>query len=252
MPVCRLCTLNVPSFVKSHIYPRALNQPLGTPAAPLAVVMRTGGVTKSQTGIYESFLCDPCEALFSEPERHFISFVRQLDYGQPTIDSLGTLLARHYSQSQANPKFLRLYANSLLLRTHLANHKFFETVRLGSHYDRLRSLVTKNDVGSDCDFSLLLFRYTGPLGRPARSPQRIKLGEANGLLLSPPGIQLLIKVDKRPLPRDLEHLAVKEGRDVTVIHHPTTNRDFAQTIDLTNPFRGSISRILKQPSRKPA
>jgi len=249
MRECRLCLQKVPSLVKSHIYPRALNHAPGTSGAPLAIVMQTGDVKKSQAGIYEAFLCQRCESIFSEPERHFISFVRDLDAGEPIVDAQGRMIARKYTQRQADPRSLRLYANSLLLRAHLSTHEFFRSTDLGSHYERLKSFVVRNEIGDDDDFSLLLFRYTGLVGRPARSPQRIKIGDANAMILSPPGLRLYIKVDKRPLRGELREAMVKAGQELLVVHQETTRENFAQAFALTEPVRDNISRILARPKR---
>lgn len=245
MHECRLCLQKVSSLVKSHIYPRALNQPFGTSGEPLAVVTREG-VKKSHMGIYESFLCQSCEALFSEPERHFVNFVRQIESGRPIHHLDGKLLARQYTQQQANPRLLRLYANSLLLRAHLTTHDFFRNVKLGTHYERLKSLVLRNEPGSGEDFSLLLLRLTGPAGSTARAPQKTRLGHANGVILAPPRIQLYIKVDQRPLANGLRYGMVTEGQEIIVSHRETSRDDLAHTIALTDPHRDGISRILKR------
>ncbi|MCD7099132.1 hypothetical protein [Stenotrophomonas sp. MMGLT7] len=223
-----------------------MNQPQGVSGAPLAVISRTEGVRKSQTGIYEAFLCQSCESIFNAPDRHFIDFVRRLDHGRAVIDrASGQIKARLYGPDQADPRLLRLFANSLLLRAHLTNDPFFKSVHLGGRYDRVKALVLGEIAGGDDEFSVLLMRLEGVLGRPGRSPVRAKVGGVNGYWFGLPGLRMYIKADWRPMKRPVRDAQVRCGTPVVVFHREATHKDLQETLDLTDPFAERISRILR-------
>lgn len=245
MPICRLCHVEVPSLVKSHIYPKALNYPPGVSGDTLAIISRDSGVKKSASGIYERFLCEQCEQLFSGPEAHFIRFVHSLNDGQVAgYAPSGEMLGRVYSLKQADPAILRLYVNSLLLRAHLAQDEFFATVDIGHHYDRLRTLVLNRDPGDDQEFAFHLFRVNSVLGDAGYEPLRTRIDGINGYILGPPRIRIFVKVDRRPLSRALYDGCIRVGAPVTLIYKEIDSQEFQVMHELINPHHAQISRVL--------
>ena len=244
MPTCRLCLREVDSLVESHIYPRALNHRQGS-SGPLAVVPRVGRVSKSQIGLYENFLCLPCERLFDDCDRHFVEFTRRLEFNavsrirhQPSGDVVVSLY-------EADGAKLQRFAIGTLLRAHLATNPFWNTVNLGPHYERLRSLALSGRSGDD-EFAVVLLKQEGFAGLVGMSPQRTRIEGVNAYWLQPPGLRLLVKTDRRPFSPHWDEVRLRSESPVAVLHRNMKAQDLSVIAQLTDPHRENISRILRR------
>lgn len=246
MPKCSLCLSEVKSLVKSHIYPRALNQREGQAASTLAVVARNARPQKSPTGVYERFLCQSCEDSFNPCDTHFVNFVRDVENREQRLDQrFEDPLAWIFPEELARPRLLRLFANSLLLRAHLTSQPFFRKVQLGPHYERLRALVLSDDPGGDDEFAVLLIRQKGVTGQIANEPTTIKQGGVNAYCLAPPGLRLVVKVDKRPFPALYREYQIRLEQPVFAIRRHQVQEELDEIRRITHPYKDNISRILK-------
>ncbi|WP_152984602.1 hypothetical protein [Stenotrophomonas terrae] len=246
MPKCSLCLSEVKSLVKSHIYPRALNQREGQPASTLAVVGRNTRPQKSPTGIYERFLCQNCENIFNPCDTHFVNLVRDVEIWERRLDPrIEDPLAWVIPEGVVSPRLLRLFANSLLLRAHLVSHPFFRKVQLGPHYERLRTLVLTGDPGGDDEFAVLLIRQKGIIGQIGSEPTKLKLDGVRAYWLAPPGLRVVVKADKRPFPALFREHQIRDGHPVVAIRRPQLQEEVDDIKLITHPFRDNISRILR-------
>jgi hypothetical protein len=245
MPVCLLCQQEVPKLVDSHIYPRALNNVGGNPSAPLAVI-GPQQVKRSWTGIYDQFLCDGCEGSFKVPDQHLVEFVLRLDQaGEPVVQPRVGEIGRIYQPPLADPRKLRLFGLSLLLRAHLTKQDFFSSVDVGPHYPRLAQLVRDQDPGEPDEFSMTLVRPVGALSLSGSAPSRARMGGANGYWFGLPGLHVFIKVDQRPFDGTLRRTCVAEGRPVVVIKREATREELRAVAQLVAPHSDRIDRMFK-------
>lgn len=220
---CKLCGTQA-KLIKAHIIPKSMYGELCD---------ENGMVTKLLTntprvypkrvpcGIYDStIVCASCEALFSPWDDYANSFFQRRD--GISIEHQGRTIGIEYADYDYTK--LKLFFVSMLWRAHASSQPFFHRVNLGSHEDRIKSMIFSGDPGSTYDYSVVLAKFDHELGGAFQDPYLGKLQGINNYRFYFPMYFATIKVDKRSFPQELSEIMLKPGEPCRIVM-----RDFAKS-----------------------
>lgn len=217
MLLCKLCLNLYPSLVEAHIIPQAF------------FAFGEGGAERSKTkiltskdnthprrtpkGIYdEEILCFKCEnEIFMPWDDKAIKFFQNDLKDNYPYDSKFKI----YSPSQFDYEYLRLFFLSVLWRAHHSKQDFYEKVSLGDHHEgALKTILLKQKPDDYLQYPIFVRRYnTNRLGaRVILHPifaKQFFLIERNFYVINMAAHQIIIKVDKRNWPSDLDEFILK-------------------------------------------
>jgi|SRR4028118_333852 hypothetical protein len=232
MATCRLCRQER-KLIKAHIIPRSLYAPLFEDGSPVKVYSTEKGIypKRAPQGIYDSkILCDECDHRIGDwdnaAQRFLLTPLKQ--YGDPAaIEERGWFEASDFDYTR-----LKLFFISLLWRAHITSHPFFAKVELGPWERIARKRIISEEPGTVEDFSTLLARYEHPLAMALRNPEYMRFYGLNYYRFRAASYVAIIKVDKRPIDRDLLPFALAADRPIVVrLHDFLSSSEFKKNIE---------------------
>ncbi len=232
MAICRLCGQER-KLIKAHIIPRSLYAPLFEDGSPVTVYSTKKGAfpKRARQGIYDNkILCAECDhriGNWDNVAQHFL-LAPLSKYGDPAvIEERGWFEASDFDYTS-----LKLFFVALLWRAHTTSHPFFAKVELGPWEEAARQRIISEDPGTVEDFSTLLARYEHPLAMALRNPEYMRFYGLNYYRFRVASYVVIIKVDKRPIDRDLLPFALAAGRPVVVrLHDFLSSSEFKKNLE---------------------
>lgn len=242
MPICCLCGLEK-QLVKAHIIPIKLYKPireassseLSSRQAPNIYSVGTEQKPKQiQSGIYDlSILCKECDGDLIGPwDNYGQTFL--LSPSSPEnylIDNVGKTAA--YRIDKFDYKQLKLFFMSMLWRAAITNNEFFNPIKLGSCEEKLKNMILANDLGSENEFSVILFKYEGRLSEITQNPTKQRQDGINYYRFRFPNYGFLIKVDQRDFISKLLPFVLSPNRHLLIrIMKYTDSREYERILEI--------------------
>ena len=216
---CKYCENLYRKLAKAHIIPRSFYKTfLGSSSGgdvrrsiELKVKENDKKERYWQSGIHDSsMVCEKCEQLFNPFDKH-------------GYEVLSTALSKKmiYYRSDRKPygylvknvdyHKLKLFFLSMLWRAHTSSTYFFSHVDLGSHESVFRSYISKGQAPPSNKYEVVLFHpINQPPGRVILRPRKGKIDGVNVYRFHLPDLFAIIKVDQRPLPKQLQPIVLRE------------------------------------------
>ena len=161
---CKFCHNNVPRLVNAHVIPRSffkVTRGTGKHSILIGVDERKLDKKFKQAGLSDkSILCEQCERLFTPYDKHgFEAVIEMLDSKQIYCDEEGNPCA--YVAEKANYELFKLFALSVLWRASVSSIEFYESIKLGTHEERIKTMLVDKNSGSEHDYPVACFYQFG-------------------------------------------------------------------------------------------
>lgn len=256
--ICTLCRTEQELINKSHIIPRQFHhytsqqvekEIIDTTKNTTYLYSQEGKLKQIQSGLYMGdILCKKCENLIGRWDK----YAQELLFRDISKSSK---LKKQYTKMELkfvdsfNYNYLKLFFMSVLLRSHIARNHFFvnnkikgievkeaqifKQVNLDEEWEsKLRSMLLSDDPGTEDDFSVLLFKYTGQesnihLIPPIRGKD--PYNQSNLYRFWSAGYSWFIKVDKRPFHNRMRSLILKPDQPLYFVE-----QEYKKTSDFQN------------------
>lgn len=210
---CRFCNKDK-RLTKAHIIPRSLFKPVrgeGKYSIEMRVSKKAVKENYLQAGNYDcGILCEECEREFSPYDAHGHSVFTKV-FKEPNIyrDPAGIECA--YVLPDVDFPLLKLFVLGVLWRASVSSLDFFSNVDLGqSHEDTIKSLVSNGTIeGADHYQFFCSHQRDNPYSKLILPPWKRKMDGINYIQLYLPDIQVVVKVDKRPLPEIFAPIVIR-------------------------------------------
>jgi len=190
--------------VNSHIIPQGLYWKLEDGNGKVAQLVSPfdGEYQKRRPiGIYGQFLCQKHEKQFNPWDSYAIKLLRDTKPA-PVVDG--------WIFEDVNYQLLKLFFISLLWRAHSANNAFFD-INLGSHADRLKKHIDKEDPGTPDQYAVLLTRSEELYAKVVIAPQRQVVDGINFIRFYFPGHVAIIKMDQKDTPESIKNYILNQS-----------------------------------------
>jgi len=205
MKRCRFCNRNKPALAKAHVIPRSFFKIVRGQAkhsTEMRVTRNAMKATYRQAGHYDGdILCKECEQKFSPYDAHGHSVFTNV-FKEPNIyrDAAGFECA--YLLPDVDFLLLKLFVLSVLWRASVSRLFFYSKVDLGARHEaKIKSLIANGTIDDSDDYQFVCSHHKDhPYPNVILPPLSQKIGGINYVHLSLPNVQLLVKVDKRPMP----------------------------------------------------
>jgi hypothetical protein len=107
-------------------------------------------------------------------------------------------------------RLLKLFVLSVLWRASVSRLYFFRDVDLGPHADTIKSLICNGTIEAADDYQFVCsYQRDHPYPKGILPPSSRKIEEINYVQLYLADIQILVKVDKRPLPEFFAPIVIR-------------------------------------------
>lgn len=217
MPVCRYCNKREAS-VRAHIIPRSFFVAHQEESGPAQIIStaRDHYPKRSPIGEYDSnILCAECESTFSEYDDYGYRFF----HDREEIETLypGTE-GEAYRLPSVDYAKLKLFLLSVLWRASVSERDFYNRVSLGPYEKVILECLRDQDPKLSQEFAVIfqIYDYESALV-PILAPMRIQLENVNFYQLILNGFNVWMKVDKRPVPKPFDELALSPDRPLIVL-----------------------------------
>lgn len=242
MSICRLCGLEK-QLIKAHIIPRKLYEPIreasiGEPPSDQVPRVYIVGTEKNpkqfQSGIYDpSILCRECDGdLIGVWDNYGQTFLLSPSFSENhLVDNLGKPAA--YRIEEFDYKQLKLFFMSILWRAAITSDLFFAQIKLGSWEERLRKMILVQDLGSENDFSVFLFKYEGDLSEIMQNPTKQRQDKVNCYRFRFPKYGFLIKVDQQSFHSDLLPFVISPNHQLLIrVMEYKDSKEYERILDI--------------------
>lgn len=149
--ICALC-LEQKALCRSHIIPEFIFKSIYDQTGRLHI--RSGDPDLpnrlAQKGFWQKLLCQACETTISRWER-YAELLFAGSRAEVTSSIEGKVLWLHGLDYAS----MKLFLLSILWRSSVTRHRFFEHVALGPHEDVLRRMLLKSDPGHPQDYACM-------------------------------------------------------------------------------------------------
>ena len=213
MKRCRFCGKEKPALIKAHIIPRSFFK-LVRGDAKYSTELRASenAVTREalQAGYSDDdILCEECESKFTPYDTHGFAvftkvFENQNIYRDPNEFECAYLLP------DVDFRLLKLFVLSVLWRASVSRLRFYRNVDLGQrHEDKIKSLIASGTIEGTDDYQFVCSHQKDhPYPKVILEPWKRRIEDINYAQFYLPDVQILVKVDKRPLPDFLRKIMV--------------------------------------------
>jgi hypothetical protein len=213
MKRCRFCEQDKVALAKAHVIPRSFFKRVRG-KAKYSTELRASkkAVTEKfqQAGHYDcEILCEDCERKFTPYDTHgFSVFTKVFENQNIYRDPNGFECA--YLLPNVDFRLLKLFVLSVLWRASVSRLHFYRNVDLGQrHEDKIKSLIASDTIEHADDYQLVSSHQKGhPYPKVILEPWKRRVEHVNYVQFYLPDVQILVKVDKRPLPDFLRKIMV--------------------------------------------
>jgi hypothetical protein len=202
---CRFCNQEKPALAKAHIIPRSFFKSVrgkGKYSVEMRVSEKAVKEKYHQAGNYDSrILCEECERKFSLYDAHGHSvFTKVFEERRIYRDPAGRDCA--YFLPDVDFRLLKLFVLGVLWRASVSSLDLFSNVDLGRHHEHtIKSLIFSGTIeGADHYQFFCLHQRDNPHSNVILPPWKRRMDSINYIQLYLPNIQIVVKMDQRPLP----------------------------------------------------
>lgn len=214
--LCKLCQQDAP-LVKSHIIPKSFYKLSKDRKEVSRLVSNIDGdyPKKTQTGVYDTIVCETCERLFSPWDDYAQAILLgELSNQNPLVVNGETV---GYRIEEFDYHKLKLFFVSVLWRASISSHNFFSKVQTGPFEASLREAIKNNDPGDRNFFAVTLARFNTTLETVLLDPHPEKFEGINYYRFYLADYISYIKVDRRDAPVSLSDVALSPNGSLVVI-----------------------------------
>lgn len=227
---CKLCGNSSP-LKKSHIVPEFVFKPLYDEKHRMHVLSVREPKPRPfrYKGLRERLLCGECEAKLSKYESYASTAFNGKDTETP-LDNVIIVKDIEYKQ-------FKLFLLSILWRSSISSLEFFSEVSLGSHEDKVRRMILREDPGPSEKYGIILFALIDNNKIQADlivQPSRARVyGQVNYRFIFG-GFMWVFFVSKQPAPSEVKPLLFREDNTLCIINGDYREcgiiRDFAREL----------------------
>jgi hypothetical protein len=215
MKRCRFCEQDKIALAKAHVIPRSFFKRVRG-EAKYSTELRASekAVTEKfqQAGHYDcEILCEDCERKFTPYDTHgFSVFTKVFENQNIYRDPHGFECA--YLLPNVDFRLLKLFVLSVLWRASVSRLRFYRNVDLGQrHEHKIKSLIASGTIEHADDYQFVCSHqkdhpYPKVILEPLKG--RIESEGVNYVKFYLPDVQIVVKVDKRPLPDFFRRIVV--------------------------------------------
>lgn len=167
-------------------------------------------------GVYDpGILCSQCEPLFSPYDDYGYRFFHPETQPEPVYVA-GTPIA--YQIKNVDYAKLKLFIISVLWRASVSSQEFYAQVSLGRYEKIARTHLLSSDPGGPDDFPVFFERFTHPAELiPILCPISVRIDGIRFYELTLNGYLVLVKVDRRPVPSELEKIVLRPREPLVIL-----------------------------------
>ena len=233
---CRFCDQDKPALAKAHVIPRSFFKRVrGAAKYSVELHVSENGIKEKpeQAGHYDcNILCEECERKFSPYDAHGHSVFTKV-FEKPNIyrDDDGFECA--YLLPDVNYALFKLFVLSVLWRASVSQLPFYRNVHLGqSHEDRIKSLIDGGSIEGGGIYQFVCsHQKNAPYPKSIVPPEPHKIDGINFVHLYLPDIDIVVKVDKRPIPDFLRKLVITPKPPHYMLLFPSKRSNVSSYID---------------------
>ena len=226
---CRLCGQEQIKFVDSHIIPKSMwGNTLGckSGAAKLYSTSKGHRPKRSPKGEYDrGILCFDCESSFSPWDDYAYKIFFENVF-EPVFYDDGEPLACRLDGCDFFK--LKMFFISLIWRMHVTERMMFQSVDIGSYYDKLTLALIQENPDIIPELDAVVTRFDDKLSEIMVGPVNININ-IDGVkmyLVRIASHSFRIKIDKRQFPPPLDELAISSGKPLHFIL-----QDFSDSVE---------------------
>lgn len=207
---CKFCNKEK-KLIKAHIIPESFFRELASKKGPSLLVEDTPGTFPKRLpiGPYDKdLLCYDCEKQFGDWDDYAQQILlkeigfKELKKGEDIVG---------YKVDQFDYVRLKLFFISMLWRASASQLDFFNNVSLGPFESMARDMIEKKDPGNDENFSVVISKYSNPIGKIIIEPIPARWFQVNYYRFHLTGYMVAIKADKRKSPNHLGRLQLSSN-----------------------------------------
>lgn len=189
---CRLCRRKA-TLCRSHVLPDFFYREISDENnRAIAAELEAPRRKRVQTGPFEHLLCSDCEVRLSRLETYGAKVLRCV---QDALDKCEG--DRCYLRS-VDYKTFKLFQLSLLWRSSVSTHRFFDDVSLGDDEERLRQMVLRQEPGGQSAFSCTLAAMDGDTPPIMRTPVTEEFDGSPICLMLAMGLVWIFALSEKP------------------------------------------------------
>lgn len=215
--ICRFCE-NEGALIKAHIVPSSLYDKKSDKTKALILIGsdNPGRTSRSWTGIYDSNLvCRKCEDIWDSWDSYAADFLRNIDNLAKPLRHDGELVGlcvEDYDFDKLNLFFL-----SVAWRCAASQRKEFSNVTLGPYEAKLKEAIENKDPEHPAGFDISILRFDDTkIGTAFLNPHCERWDGINHLRIYMFGFTVLVKMDRRPMPKDFRPLRMQKSNPLYV------------------------------------
>jgi hypothetical protein len=233
---CRFCEQDKVALVKAHVIPRSFFRRVRGDAkysTELSASKEAVKETALQAGNYDcEILCKECEQIFSPYDKQGYSVFTKV-FEEPNIYRDRGIECAHVLPDVDFP-LLKLFVLSVLWRASVSRMRFYRDVDLGQpHEDKIKSLIASGTIEDADDYEFFCcYQKENPYPKAIQPPRNRRATDGiNYVRLYLPDIQIVVKVDKRPLPDVLSKFVLTPKPPHYIVRFPYKGSDEAAYFD---------------------
>lgn len=239
MPLCQYCREDK-NLVKAHVIPEAFFRTLCSQGETPSLLSATGYPKRRPMGEYDKeILCEDCEKLFSDVDTYGARvLLGEFKEKFTALSSAGETVA--FEAEGIDQSLLLRFLVSVLWRASVSKQGFYGKVELGPHLSSAKASITCSSSEHLRNSSAVLSRWKAPAEKAISTfgflaPFREKWDDVNAYRVYLGPFVAYIRVDRRPLPRHLEAIAIGQSRNLTVLAREFKgSNDFKAFVHLAN------------------
>lgn len=221
---CKLCQKER-DLRKSHIIPDFIYKPLFDDKHRFYKI--PGDLNKKhkihQTGIYERLLCLECEVHLNQYET-YASLAFEADQGLTGSCEEGLLHIGNVNYAK-----FKLFSLSILWRTGVSSYDMFDQVKLGSHEEKLRTMILNGDPGSEDEYPFVLspvIHKRELQNKVIVKPTCVRLEGHHVYRLLFSGFLWFFLVSSHKAPKEFVNASINKNGELTMIYKELADLDF--------------------------
>ena len=218
---CKFCNKEN-KLVESHIIPKAFFKYIKKSNEPLKILTNVRGefTKRSEKGVYDEFICLDCEKRFEKYDDYAAKILIHGRHKFIPLYEKGRIIA--FQLEKYNYELLKLFFISVLWKASVSTHSFYSRVSIGPYEKCAKSMIERNDPGTENDFSTLLscWQITQKkrfLLQSMMDPFKEKWDAINSYRFYFADIVCSIKTDKRNFIKPMSEIMLKPDRPLYLI-----------------------------------
>lgn len=154
---------------------------------------------RSQTGIYDQFICFKCEKIFDTGDDYGFKLLYEIIPKKATRHRAYGV--EYLELKDFDYKKLKLFAMGLVWKASACRHDFYKRCKLGSaHNAKLKSFIERGDPGESEEYPPIIIGYLNDVGLShIQDPYIYKLQNRDTLRFVLHRYQIAVKVDARAI-----------------------------------------------------